>query len=138
MSLHDRSGLFTLGNADRCDLLSWLNALPPEIHWFCSRGSTSPIKGHDRVASHADIKIKKEDGDTYPIDDINDPKTPSNVKGRIEIFYQALPILGFDSPDAVELQKVLKEHIGAQLTCCDHCIYGYYESRPPFVQRLHE
>lgn len=117
-------------SADRVSSWSLLDSLPQETHWFC------PGYPPEQLSVHGGIKADYDD--TGSADGSSDVETPSNVRKRVETFYQALPILGFDSSDAIGLQNGLKEGIITQLARCGRCIYRYYESRPPFVQSLQE
>ncbi|KAL9626881.1 MAG: hypothetical protein Q9164_007770, partial [Protoblastenia rupestris] len=105
-----------------------LNSLPQETHWFCP--GNRPKRLNEAGC------IKADYNDTSSVNDASDVNAPSSAQKRIEIFYQALPILGFDSPDAIGLQNGLKEGIVKQVARCSRCIYRYYESRPPFVRQL--
>ena len=93
---------------------SFLECLPPDTHWFCSR--TGGQLEYDQV------EIKQEEPEF-------DRSSASSLKERLDAFCIYLYIYSYDGDDSLSYTKSLESHIERNLARCDACIIGYYQTK---------
>ena len=95
-----------------------LEALPPELHWFCPLGKRESENTADET------KITASD------------KSPLEIDRRRESAIQVLLLFGYDGEDVIPHQRRLTSQIDRQLGRCDSCLVEYYRAKRGMIERL--
>ncbi|KAK3045055.1 hypothetical protein LTS18_014677, partial [Coniosporium uncinatum] len=111
---------------------SELQALNPDLHWFCPRESPT-----DPDAFYAEDIVAQLS--TEP--DEAKYERHKRIKGaeeRQKLVLAVLQIIAFDGPDAEQYKEWLREHLAIQLTNCDICVRQYYRARRDLKKDLEQ
>lgn len=91
-----------------------LKSLPSGLHWFCDKNEDTPEAP----------RVKSEN----PIG--------QNLELRQEQAGDCLRLFAYDGEEALPYQEALATGIDRQLSRCDLCVVGYYQSRQKLIEQL--
>ena len=108
-----------------------LKALPPELHWFCSRCKDDETdRCYDEDWTAAELEAETEDEKEAR------QKRAESALERKRLVLEAVQIFAFDGVEAKPLQEWVEKELNRLMQVCDVCVRTYHAARVELVEKL--
>lgn len=106
--------------------------LPQHQHWLCPRNGRDAAGYYYDEDVYDDLATESQAAKTIRRSKL------AEVEARKKALLNALRIFAFDGADAVKLQHLLLQHLGAQLSDCEVCVRAYHRARSDLKHSLEQ